>query len=114
MTGDPTALGAQTVLEMATLGGARALGMAGQIGSIEVGKRADLLVVDGNAPGMVPRYDPVSHLVYAARGGDVRLTVVEGRVLFEDGAYRSLDAAATLRDARAMAARISGVVGRQR
>lgn len=110
-TGDPTALDADTVLAMATIEGARTLGLADRIGSIEPGKRADLIVVDGNAAGLVPRYDPVSHLVYAARGGDVKVTIVDGRVLFDEGRFTSLDPDRTLADARRMAERIRGVVG---
>src|SRR6185436_1198219 len=71
-TQDPTAVPAAAVLEMATLGGARALGMEDRLGSLEPGKRADLIVVDLSAPRLHPLYDPVSHLVYAAKGADVR------------------------------------------
>jgi 5-methylthioadenosine/S-adenosylhomocysteine deaminase len=84
VTGDPTAAPAQAVLEMATLGGARALGLEDQIGSIEEGKRADLVVVGLSEPRLHPLYDPVSHLVYAAKGADVRDVVVEGKVIMRD------------------------------
>jgi 5-methylthioadenosine/S-adenosylhomocysteine deaminase len=110
-TGDPTALGAEAVLSMATIDGARALGLDDRVGSIEVGKRADVIVVDGDAPDLVPRYDPVSHLVYAARGGDVKATIVDGRVLFEGGDYATLDPDQTLADARRLAEQIRSVVG---
>ena len=65
---DPRAVPAATVLEMATIGGARALGMADRIGSLEAGKRADLIVVGMARARQTPRYDPISHLVYATRG----------------------------------------------
>jgi 5-methylthioadenosine/S-adenosylhomocysteine deaminase len=97
--GDPTSAPAAAVLEMATLGGARALGMEDQLGSLEVGKRADLVVVDLAAPRLHPLYDPVSHLVYAAKGADVRHTVVEGRVLLRDRKLLTLDEAAVLAEA---------------
>src|SRR5262245_53920469 len=99
VTGDPTTAPAAAVLEMATLGGARALGMEDRIGSLETGKRADLVVVGVDQPRMTPVYDPVSHLVYAAKGADVRQVVVEGRVLLDGGRIETLDEAAVLREA---------------
>jgi 5-methylthioadenosine/S-adenosylhomocysteine deaminase len=95
-TGDPTAAPAARVLEMATLGGARALGLEDRIGSLEVGKRADLVVVSRDAARMHPLFDPISHLVYAAKGADVRHVVVEGRPVMEDGKVLTLDEAAVL------------------
>jgi len=108
----PAALPAWRAVEMATIGGARALHMQDEIGSIEVGKRADLVLVDGDAPNMVPRYDPYSHLVYTAQGDNVRLTVVEGRILYRDGAYTSLDPARVIADARRLADRVREAVDR--
>jgi 5-methylthioadenosine/S-adenosylhomocysteine deaminase len=69
---------------MATREGARALGLDGEVGSIETGKRADLILVDRHAPHLAPDVDPWSALVYSARGTDVRLTMVDGEVLVED------------------------------
>ena len=66
---------------MATREGARALGLDDEIGSIEPGKRADLILVDRDRPHLAPDRDPWSTLVYAARGTDVRLTMVDGEVL---------------------------------
>jgi 5-methylthioadenosine/S-adenosylhomocysteine deaminase len=97
-TGDPTTAPAAAVLEMATLGGARALGMEDRLGSLEAGKRADLVVVGLTQPRLNPVYDPVSHLVYAAKGADVRQVVVEGRVLLDGGRITTLDEAAVLRE----------------
>ncbi len=91
-TGDPTAMPAGTVVAMATIDGARALHMDDTIGSLEVGKQADLIVVDGSAPNLVPRTDVYSHLVYAARGDNVSTTVVDGRILYQEGAFLTLDA----------------------
>ena len=82
---------APAVLEMATLGGARALGMEDRLGSLEAGKRADLIVVDLSAPRLHPLYDPVSHLVYAAKGSDVRHVVIEGKVVLRDRKVTTLD-----------------------
>lgn len=103
---DPTVAPAPAILEMATVGGARALGMEESIGSLEIGKQADIIIVDGDAPNLVPRYDPYSLVVYAARGGNVRTTIVAGRTLFADGEFRTLDVESTLAEARAQAVRI--------
>ena len=77
----PGALTARDALWMATREGARALGMEEEIGSIEAGKRADLILVERDRPHLAPDADPWSTLVYAARGTDVRLTMVDGEVL---------------------------------
>ncbi len=110
---DPTATPAPTIMTMATIGGARALGMEDTIGSLEIGKRADVVIVDGDAPNLVPRFDPYSHLVYAARGDNVRATIVDGRVLYLDGDFRTIDVAATLAAARTQADRVREAVGLQ-
>jgi 5-methylthioadenosine/S-adenosylhomocysteine deaminase len=78
-TGDPTALAAASVLKMATIDGARAIGMADRIGSLETGKQADIIVIDTQAPHLTPLYHPDSHIVYAASGADVRHVLVAGR-----------------------------------
>jgi 5-methylthioadenosine/S-adenosylhomocysteine deaminase len=78
-------------LEMATLGGARALGLAGRIGSIEPGKRADLTAVNLDALELSPCYDPVSHLVYAAGREHVSHVWVDGEPRVADGALTQLD-----------------------
>jgi cytosine/adenosine deaminase-related metal-dependent hydrolase len=81
----PAGMTALQTLELATLGGARALGLEQEIGSLEPGKRADLIVVDARTPHATPRFDPVSTLVYAARSSDVRHVLIDGRVLVRDG-----------------------------
>jgi len=88
---DPTAMDARTVLKMATIQSARALGLDHIIGSLEVGKKADLIIIDTNKPHLTPMYNPVSHLVYAAMGSDVTTTVINGRVVMEDRELKSLD-----------------------
>jgi len=105
-TGDPTAAPAGAVLELATLGGARALGMEDRIGSLEVGKRADLVVVGLDSPRLHPLYDPISHLVYAAKGSDVRHVVVEGRIVMRDRRVSTLDQTAVLAEAEKLRAKI--------
>jgi 5-methylthioadenosine/S-adenosylhomocysteine deaminase len=108
---DPTALPAAETLALATIEGARALGLEEQIGSLEVGKRADLVVVSGEPASMVPLYDPYSHLVYAARGAEVRLTVVDGRILYRDGRFLTLDVDTVKAAARAVAERVAAATG---
>jgi 5-methylthioadenosine/S-adenosylhomocysteine deaminase len=95
---------------MATIRGARALGMDGTIGSLEPGKRADLIAVDVSGARQTPMYDPVSHLVYVARGDDVRTTIVNGRVLMRDRKVLTLNTAEVLRDARAWAEKVRAAV----
>ena len=111
-SGDPRALPAPEVLAMATRDGARALGMQKDIGSLEAGKRGDLIVVSMGAPRQTPMYDPLSHLVYVTRGDDVRTTVVNGRVLMRDRKMLTLDEAAILGEARRLAAQVRGAVGK--
>ncbi|WP_046730001.1 amidohydrolase [Streptomyces humi] len=94
--GDPTAVGAEQAVRMATVEGARALGLDGQLGSLEPGKRADLIVLDLGKPHLTPRHDAWSMLAYAAQASDVRDTVVDGRVLMRDRALTTLDEAAAL------------------
>jgi 5-methylthioadenosine/S-adenosylhomocysteine deaminase len=107
---DPRAIPARTALDMATAGAARALGMEREIGSLEVGKRADLIVVSLGAARQTPIYDPLSHLVYVTRGDDVRTTVVNGKILMRDRNVLTLDAPAVLAEARAMAATVRTAV----
>jgi 5-methylthioadenosine/S-adenosylhomocysteine deaminase len=108
--GDPTAASAQTVLEMATIGGAAAVGMADRIGSLEAGKLADVIVVSMGSARQTPMYNPVSHLVYATRGDDVRTVVVNGRVLMRDRRVLTLNPATVLADARRLAAKVRAAV----
>jgi 5-methylthioadenosine/S-adenosylhomocysteine deaminase len=111
-THDPTALSAQAALDMATMGGARALHMERLIGSLEAGKRADLITISMSAVRQTPMYDPVSHLVYATRGDDVRTTIVNGKVLMKDRQVRTINRAAAIADANRLAAKVREAVGR--
>jgi 5-methylthioadenosine/S-adenosylhomocysteine deaminase len=87
----PRAMDARTVLRMATINGARAMGLADQIGSIEVGKKADLIMVDLGGLHTWPAADVASRLVYAARATDVCLTMVDGQILMRDGVLTTLE-----------------------
>jgi 5-methylthioadenosine/S-adenosylhomocysteine deaminase len=106
-TNDPRVVSAREVLEMATIRGARALHLERETGSLERGKRADLIVVDMDALHQTPMYNVYSHLVYATKANDVRTVVIEGRVVMRDRRLLTLDEEAIKRDARAYRARIS-------
>jgi len=110
VAGDPRSIPAPVALEMATIDGARVLGMDTLIGSLEAGKRADLIVVSMASPRQTPMYDPVSHLVYVTRGDDVTTTIVNGRVLMRDRKVLTLDSRRVLADARAMAEKVRAAV----
>jgi cytosine/adenosine deaminase-related metal-dependent hydrolase len=108
------AMNAWTTLSLATVGGARALGLEAEIGSLEPGKRADLIVVDPRAPHVAPASDPASVLVYAARSSDVRDVLVDGRVLVRRGRLTEasgLDAEEVVRRGVEEAGRIDGRAG---
>jgi 5-methylthioadenosine/S-adenosylhomocysteine deaminase len=111
-TGDPRSLPASDALALATRRGAEALGLGDRIGSLEPGKQADVIVVSVAGARQTPLFDPVSHLVYVARGGDVRATVVAGRVLMENRRVRTLDASEVIADAQAMAERVRDAVAK--
>jgi 5-methylthioadenosine/S-adenosylhomocysteine deaminase len=109
-TGDPTAVPARTALDWATIGGAAVLGLDKTIGSLEAGKRADLITVSMRGARQTPMYDAVSHLVYVTRGDDVRNTIVNGKVLMRDRTVTTLDEQRVLADARALADKVRDAV----
>jgi 5-methylthioadenosine/S-adenosylhomocysteine deaminase len=99
----PGALTARDAVWMATREGARALGVDGELGSVEAGKRADLILIDRRRLHLAPDPDPWSTLVYAARGTDVQLTMVDGELLTQDGQLIRHDAASIAAEARTAA-----------
>jgi 5-methylthioadenosine/S-adenosylhomocysteine deaminase len=103
VTMDPTAISAPEALEMATLGGASALGRRQRLGSIEPGKLADVIIVGMSRPRQQPLFDPISQIVYASRGDDVETTIVNGKVLMRDRKMLTLDESKVLSEARAAA-----------
>jgi 5-methylthioadenosine/S-adenosylhomocysteine deaminase len=109
---DPTAVPAQTALDLATIGGARALQMDKQIGSLEAGKRADLITVSVGAARQTPLYDPISHLVYTTRGDDVRTTIVNGKVLMRNRQVRTLNRATVIVEANALAQKVREAISK--
>jgi 5-methylthioadenosine/S-adenosylhomocysteine deaminase len=109
---DPTAVPAQTALDLATIGGARALGMDRTTGSLEAGKRADLIAVSMDSARQTPLYNAVSHLVYVTRGDDVRTTIVNGKVLMRERRVRTLDRDAVIQAANRLAEKVRAAVRR--
>lgn len=103
---DPEVLPANTVLTMATRGGAEAIGLGDSIGSLEVGKRADIIQVSFDDVHFVPTYDVIAHLVYVADEQDVTSVVVDGNVLMRDKEILTIDTARVKAEAVALATRI--------
>lgn len=97
---DPLTMPAETILEMATINGAKALGLEREIGSIEVGKKADLVLIDTNQLNLAPTYNPVSNIIYAANGFNVYSTIVNGQILVHEKKLMTLDEAKVIENAR--------------
>jgi len=81
---DTTVMDAVTVFRMATIEGAKALGLDQYVGSLEVGKKADIIILDTCKPHLTPLFNPFSHIVYAARGNDVSHTLINGKIVMEN------------------------------
>ena len=103
---DPTVMSAQTVLKMATLGGASVLGLDKFIGSIEIGKQADIILVDMNQPHLTPLYNCYSQLVYAARGADVKTSIINGKIVMKDRQLLTIDLPVAMENVHRIAADI--------
>ncbi|MBW2013014.1 MAG: amidohydrolase [Deltaproteobacteria bacterium] len=103
---DPTVMDALSVLKMATIQGARALGLHQITGSLEVGKKADVIVIDTHKPHLTPMYNAASHLVYAARGNDVRHSIINGQPVMEDRKLLTLDLVEIIARARETSIRV--------
>ncbi|RPJ17913.1 MAG: amidohydrolase [Desulfobacteraceae bacterium] len=103
---DPTVMDAGTVIQMATIRGAEAIGLGDQTGSIEKGKDADIIIIDTGSPHLIPIYNPVSHIVYSASGSDVRDVLVAGKLVVSDRKLLSFDLNTTLDRINLLAAQI--------
>ena len=116
MLSDPAVLPAETVFRMATMGGAKVLNLHDEIGSLEQGKRADIVLVDMQRAGLTPLYRVYSHLVYAVRGSDVTTVVVNGRIVVRDRVILTVDEAEVIEKARTFGNQVQQVMaglGRQ-
>jgi 5-methylthioadenosine/S-adenosylhomocysteine deaminase len=107
---DPEVLSAQTVLTMATSGGAEAIGLRDQIGALSVGMKADLIQVSFDDVHFVPTYDVISHLVYVADEQDVATVIVDGKVLMLNGDFLTIDTERVTREAKELAGRIQAAL----
>jgi 5-methylthioadenosine/S-adenosylhomocysteine deaminase len=96
---DPTVLSAYEVLKMATINGAKALGLADKIGSLEIGKRADLILIDFSKPHLKPLHDVFASIVYSAHGSDVDTVIVDGKIVMENRYVKTLDETRVIREA---------------
>jgi len=108
---DASVVDAQTVLDWATLGGAKALGLEKEIGSLEVGKRADLFAIAPNTPKVTPIHDPVASLVYSCGQENVVMTVADGKGLMKDGVIQHIDEASVIARCQQTALALAGRCG---
>jgi 5-methylthioadenosine/S-adenosylhomocysteine deaminase len=104
---NPTVMNAETVCKMATIGGAKSLGLDKLTGSIEKGKKADIILVDMNQPHLTPLYNCYSQLVYAARGADVKTSIINGKIVMKDRQLRTIDLQTAMNKVHAVA---SGII----
>ena len=102
---DPTLLTDAQILDMATVNGAKALGRP-DTGVLKAGYKADIIAVDMTAPHMVPALDPVALLVWSAQASDVKMTMVDGRILYDNGRYTTIDAVKARNDLRTSVSRL--------
>ena len=105
MANDPTVLDARTALTLTTINGAKVLGRD-DIGSLEQGKKADLIIINLDKPHLVPLYNPCSHLVYAASGADVTTTIINGKIIMKDRKFLTVDEEEVMREVRKIAKRV--------
>lgn len=103
---DPLAMRAETVLEMATINGAKALGLQQELGSIEVGKKADVILLSLRKPHLTPALNPVSNLVYSAEGSDVQTVIINGEIVVENQLVKTLEEEKVLREANRRSERL--------
>ncbi|HAR49895.1 S-adenosylhomocysteine deaminase [Smithella sp. SCADC] len=103
---DPTVMDAQTVVRMATIEGAKALGMERTTGSLEIGKKADIIIIGLNKPHLTPLYSEYSHLVYAASGADVDTVIINGKVVMENRRLLTIDEEEVMHKVREIAVKV--------
>ncbi|MBN1663636.1 MAG: amidohydrolase [Deltaproteobacteria bacterium] len=103
---DPTVMDARTVIRMATMEGARVLGLEKITGSIEVGKQADIIIIDLKKPHLTPLYNGYSHLVYAASGADVKTSIIGGKIVMRNRKLLTMDVGKVMENVRRIAENI--------
>ncbi|HDJ50661.1 MAG TPA: hypothetical protein ENF25_00470 [Thermoprotei archaeon] len=95
---NPEEIRAEDILEMATIRGAKALNLEKEVGSIEVGKKADIITINYWDPKLMPLNDPVSHIVYAAHGDDVSDVIIDGKLIMRNRRVLTIDEDQVLKD----------------
>jgi 5-methylthioadenosine/S-adenosylhomocysteine deaminase len=105
---DPTVMNAKEVVEMATIGSARVLGLNDKVGTLEVGKKADLIIIDMDKPHLTPLYNIYSHLVYAVNGADVTTAIINGKLVMKDRRLLTIDKDEVMEKVRQIALRVKG------
>jgi 5-methylthioadenosine/S-adenosylhomocysteine deaminase len=108
---DPTVMDAETVVSMATRGGAKALGMENLVGSIEVGMKADIIIINLNKPHLTPMYHEYSHLVYTVNGADVDTALINGKVVMENRKLLTINESEVMERVRKIANRVKKSLG---
>lgn len=111
---DPTVLKAREVIKMLTLGGAEVLGLEDQIGSLEQGKRADIIILNIRRPHLLPLYDPYSHLIYSASGSDVETVIIDGRIVMKNREILTIDEEEIIERAKRFRVRIPVALKKKR
>ena len=104
---DPAAMDAKTTLKMATIEGAKVLGIDDKTGSIEAGKRADIIIMDMKKPHLTPLYNPYSPIIYSASGADVSTSIINGKIVMQDRRLLAMDIRNIMEEVREIAERIS-------
>jgi 5-methylthioadenosine/S-adenosylhomocysteine deaminase len=110
-SGDPKVISAQQAFELATIRGAQALHMEKEIGSLEAGKRADVLIIDRDTLNQIPLYNIYSDLVYATKAADVQTVIINGRIVMRDRRLLTLNETTIKTEARALRDKIIKSLG---
>lgn len=105
---NPTAIPAYQALQMATTNGAIALGLGNETGQLKPGYKADMIIMSFKQPNMLPVYDPIANIVYAAQASDVETVIVDGNILMQDRIIKAFDEEEVLTKARETALRLVG------
>ncbi|MDD3880057.1 MAG: amidohydrolase family protein, partial [Syntrophomonas sp.] len=107
-TMDPTVLPAYQALEMATANGAISLGMGNELGRLEPGYRADMIIMNLKEAHMIPRYDLLANIVYSAQASDVNSVIIDGKIVMENREIKTFDEQEVLAKARETARKLVG------
>lgn len=113
-TRNPVSLNAKTMVEMVTINGAKILKLENKVGSIEKGKRADIILIDINQSQLIPMYDPYSHIVYAMNGSEVHTVIVDGKILMENRSLKTIDEEKVLYEVKKLSEKIKTQISKNK